>query len=65
MKRRVVIELESESYLEEQFLIDRFPDATWLNQGGNTTFYISIDDNDRVLKAITEWEEMEKSGYKE
>lgn len=65
MKRSIVIELVSESYLEEQFLIDRFPDASWLNYGGNTRFYISIDDNDRVLKAITEWKEMEKSGYKE
>lgn len=63
MKRRVVIELESESYMEEQFLLDRFPDAVWLNMGGQTKFYMDIDDKERVLGAMTEWKEIEKNGY--
>jgi len=65
MKRRVVIEVESESYMEEQFLIDKFPDAIWHNEGGNATFYISIDENERVLKALTLWKEMEDCGFTE
>ena len=65
MKRRLVIELESESYLEEQFLIDRFPDAVWMVQGGATLFFIGLDEKDRVLQAITEWKVMEERGFKE
>ena len=63
MKRRVVIEMESESYLEEQFLLDKFPDAVWLNMGGQTRFYMDIDEKERVLQALTEWKEIEKNGY--
>ncbi|MCF8019828.1 MAG: hypothetical protein K9L62_10495 [Vallitaleaceae bacterium] len=65
MKRRVVIEVESESYLEKQFLIDKFPGADWVTTGGKTRFFINIDENDRVSEVITKWKEMEKSGYKE
>ena len=63
MKRRVVIEVESESYLEEQFLLDRFPNAVWLNMGGQTRFYMDIDEKEQVLEALTEWKEIEKNGY--
>lgn len=63
MKRRVVIEVESESYLEEQYLLDKFPDAVWLNMGGQTKFYMDINDKERVLEALTEWKEIEKDGY--
>ncbi len=63
MKRKVVIELESETYMEEQFLLDRFPDAVWLNFGGSTKFYVDVDEKERVLEAITKWKEMEKHGY--
>ena len=63
MKRRVVIEVEAESYLEEQYLLDQFPDAVWLNMGGQTRFYMDIDDKDRVLEALTNWKEIEERGY--
>jgi len=63
MKRRVVIELESESYIEEQFLLDRLPDAVWLNMGGSTKFYLPIEEKERVLEAITDWKEREENGY--
>ena len=63
MKRKVVIQLESESYMEEQFLLDKFPDAVWLNISGSTKFYIDIDEKERVLKAMTDWKELEENGY--
>ena len=62
MKQKEVIELKAESYMEEQFLLDRFPSVVWLNLGGSTTFYLSIDEKDSVLKAIKEWENYEKAG---
>lgn len=63
MKRKVVIELQSESYLEEQFLLDKFPGAKWLNLGGTTRFYLDLNEKERVIDAITEWKELEKNGY--
>jgi hypothetical protein len=63
MKRRLVIEVESESYLEEQFLLDQFPNAVWLNMGGQTRFYMDIDEKESVLEALTKWKEIEKDGY--
>jgi len=63
MKRKVVIELKSESYMEEQYLLDKFPDSIWLKLGSNTRFYLDIDEKDSAIKAITEWKEIEKHGY--
>ncbi len=63
MRRKTVIELEAESYLEEQFLLDQFPAARWLNLGGTTRFYLDVDENERVLEALTKWKEIEKNGY--
>jgi len=62
MKHKEVIELRSESYMEEQFLLDRFPGITWINSGSSTTFYLPIEEKDSVLKAIKEWEDYEKAG---
>ena len=63
MKRRVVIEVESESHMEEQFLLDRFPGAIWLNMGGQTKFFMDINEKEEVLSALTEWKEIETNGY--
>jgi len=63
MKRKVVIELKSESYMEEQYLLDKFPDAIWLNLGGTTRFYLDVNEKERVSEAITEWKEIEQHGY--
>jgi len=57
MKRKLVIEIESESYMEEQFLLDRFPHAVWVNLGGKTIFYLPVEDKEESLKAMKEWEE--------
>jgi len=67
MKRRVVIEIKTESYMEEQFIHDRLPDAVWVGNsgGGMTVFYIDISEEERVLKALIEWKEIEEQGYKE
>ncbi len=63
MKRKVVIQLESETYMEEQFLLDKFPDAVWLNIGGSTKFYVDLDEKERVLEAITQWKELEANAF--
>jgi len=55
MKTRDVIEIEAESYLEEQFLVETFPDAIWLNIHGTTKFYLSNVHIERVEEALNEW----------
>lgn len=62
MEQKEVIELRAESYMEEQFLLDKFPGITWINSGSSTTFYLPIDEKDSVLTAIKEWKEYEKAG---
>ena len=60
MEYKEVIQLRSESYMEDQFLLDRFPSATWLNHRGSTTFYLSVDEKDSVLREEKEGKDDEK-----
>jgi hypothetical protein len=44
MKVKQVIEIMAESYLEEQNIMGRFPDAIWIKLDENRTkFYINKD----------------------
>jgi hypothetical protein len=44
MKVKQVIEITAESYLEEQNIMGRFPDAIWIKLDENRTkFYINKD----------------------
>jgi hypothetical protein len=58
MNYTVVIQLVSESRMEEHFLRDEFPDAIWTsNPGCNVVFYLPVSEEDRVTEAIKKWKE--------
>ena len=58
MKYEVVIELVAESRMEEHFLHDELPDASWIpNPGCNTVFYLPVSEEERVSEAIKKWKE--------
>jgi hypothetical protein len=59
---RKVIEIQAQSYLEEQFLLNRFPDAAWTTgvRGDFGTFYLSENKEKLVEKCILEFKEKNK-----
>jgi hypothetical protein len=58
MKQRRVVEITAESYIEEQILLEKFPEAVWINLGGSTIkFYLNEDRQEDVIKFIQECEE--------
>ena len=59
MKMKTVIQITSETDIEEQYLLEKFPEAVWFNLGGRTNFYLPDGEEYRteVEVAILEWEE--------
>ena len=57
MEQRTVIEITAESYIEEQLLLEKFPEAVWLNLSGNTRFYLPESSKEEVVSFIEECEE--------
>jgi len=55
MKLKKMIALESESYLEEQFILSKFPESVWINLEGGTTFYIPESKINEALNVLKEW----------
>ncbi len=60
MKVRNVIEIKTEDYIEEQFILEKFPEALWFNYTGNIMFYLPNYLEDEVNKAV-EYIERKKS----
>lgn len=55
MKKRLVIELTAENYIEEQDILGRFPDAIWIKLDENRTkFYINKKSGVEVEKFLYE-----------
>ena len=40
MKAKKVIEIQTDSYIEEQLMVEAFPEAVWFTGVGNTRFYL-------------------------
>jgi len=40
MKATKVIEIQAETYIEEQLLLEEYPEAVWFTGVGNTRFYL-------------------------
>jgi len=58
MKAKKVIELVTETYSEQQFILSRFPEAYWNVTGKNRTiFYLPVSKEDLVEKTLKEWNE--------
>ena len=55
MQAKKVIEIQAESYIEEQLLMDAFPEAVWFTGVGSTRFYLPYDKKDDVKQKIEEW----------
>lgn len=58
MKHRAVIEVETNSIEEEQFILNRFPSAKWIAlREERTLFYIPYHEYTNVKKTVNEWRE--------
>lgn len=56
MKHTSVIEVETNSLIEEQYILSKFPYAIWVAIGEKTKFYIPYPEYAKVKKTISEWE---------
>lgn len=57
MKQRRVVEITAESYIEEQLLLEKFPEAVWVNLTGRTKFYLDEVREEEVIEFMQECEE--------
>jgi len=57
MRQRTVIEVTSENNIEEQMLLEEYPEAVWVNLDGNTRFYLPEYRKEDVEKFVQECEE--------
>jgi len=60
MKCRRVVEIITESYDEEQFIMEKFPGLWWEFRATNTIFYTTEDRLDEINEAINEFERKSK-----
>lgn len=59
MESREVIEIQAENYIEEQLLLEEYPEAVWFTGVGNTRFYLPYFMKDEIEKKI---KKMRKEG---
>ncbi len=55
MKHKKVIQIIAETYEEEQYLLNEFPEAWWDSRGGKIVFSISLEQEGKVNEAIHEY----------
>jgi hypothetical protein len=56
MKTRSIIEVETKSIEEEQYVLNRFPGAIWVALENRTKFYIPYVEYNVVQEMVNEWE---------
>jgi len=61
MKIEKVIKISTETLAEEQFILNRFPEAYWVSGSGfggqgKTTFYLEPKYEKEAAMSIREWE---------
>jgi len=57
MRQRTVVEVTSENNIEEQLLLEEYPEAVWINLDGNTRFFLPEDRKEDVKTFVQECEE--------
>lgn len=59
MKMKSTIQVTTESDIEEQYILEKFPEAVWVNLTGRTMFFLDNNEmnKEEVKQAINEWEE--------
>lgn len=60
MQKKLVVQVKAESYIEEQLLLDRFPEAVWVNLSGRTLFFLPEDRESEIDEFIQECERRER-----
>jgi hypothetical protein len=60
MEAKKVIEIQAESYIEEQLLMDAFPEAVWFTGVGSTRFYLPYNRKEDVKEKMREWRDSER-----
>jgi hypothetical protein len=57
MRYRRVVEIETSTYAEQQFILNRFPQAVWISVEENKTrFYLPNEMYQKIIGVIKEWE---------
>ena len=54
MEAKKVIEIQAENYIEEQILLETYPEAIWFTGDGNTRFYLPEYMEEEVNEKIEE-----------
>lgn len=59
MKMKEVIQITTENNIEEQYILEKFPEAVWFNLTGRTNFYLPSSESYKTEaeEVISEWEE--------
>ena len=59
MKMKAVIQITTDDNIEEQYILEKYPEAVWINLSGRTLFFLNDDEYNRteILEVITQWEE--------
>ena len=57
MRMRSVIEIQTESYAEQQYIMTHLPEAIWIVLGEKTTFYMPYPQYEKVENVLREWEQ--------
>jgi len=57
MEYKAVIQIKTETYNEQQYIMSRFPSAKWIALEENKVmFYVSYGEYNKVKEVINEWE---------
>lgn len=59
MKIRKMVEITTETYEEQQFILSRFPNSFWFVEEdvNKTRFYISELKSSEAISALNEWKD--------
>lgn len=58
MKHKKVIQVITENYEEEQYMLFKFPESWWNDRFGRMMFSISLEQEEKVNEAIKEYKEL-------
>ncbi len=60
MEMRETVEISVDNQIEEQYILEKFPEAVWVSPAGfgtTTRFFLPSNRSSDVREAIQEWEE--------
>ena len=60
MKYKPCYEVIADNYQEEQFILNRFPDAIWFITDNHVKFYIPKSAKNELVEAIGAWKQYAK-----